>query len=153
MKRRIKAAVPACAAGALAPLLFTTAAQADGPVYFSMNSGSFQCAISPDGSVGCDTSAKMMSMKIGGGNLMLPFRVSQVVIDVPWAPAHPGFAAGAVYTRSGGNPDISTLATGHDMWGPSITYAGATCAEGFHGSVSCQSKGHSWSYYEMITAS
>lgn len=151
MKRSIKAAIAACAAGALAPLLFTTGAQAAGPVYFSM--GPFQCAISPDGTVGCDTSSPtLMSIKVGGTYLPIPFQVSQVVIDVPWAPAHPGFAAGTPYTLPGGNPNISAVATGHDMWGPSISYAGATCAVGFHGSVTCQSKGHAWSYYEQITA-
>lgn len=151
MKRSIKAAVAACAAGALAPLLFTNTAQAAaGPVYFSM--GSFQCAISSDGAVGCDTSPKLMSIKIGGSYLPIPFQVSQVVINVPWAPAHPGFAAGTPYTLPGGNPDISTVATGHDMWGSSVSYAGATCSTGFHGSVSCEAKGHSWTYYEQITA-
>ena len=73
-------------------------------------------------------------------------------IYASWAPAHPGFAAGTPYTLPGGNPDISTVATSHGMWGPSISYAGATCSVGFHGSVSCESKGHAFSYYEQITA-
>lgn len=151
MKRSIKAAIAACAAGAVAPLLCATGAQAAGPVYFAM--GSFQCSISPDGSVGCDTPPTLMSIKVGGGYLPVPFQVSQVVIDLPWAPAHPGFAAGTPHTLPGGNPDISKVATGNDFWGPSITYAGATCSVGFHGSATCQSKGHAFTYYEEITAS
>lgn len=153
MIRHAKAALVAGVAGAVVPLLSIAPAHAeDSTVYFAMNSGSFQCSIAADGTVGCDTSPKQMSMKIAGITVPMLIPVHAVVIDVGWAPAHPGFDSGTPHTLPGGNPNLSDVATGHGQWGPSISYAGATCEGGFHGSISCRSKGHSFSYYEIIAA-
>ncbi len=82
-----------------------------------------------------------MSMNVAGVGLPIPFQVSQVVIDVPWASARPGFDAGTSHTLRGGNLDFSTVATSQGFRGPSISY------------FTCQSKGHALTYYEQISGS
>ncbi|MDV6247063.1 hypothetical protein [Rhodococcus opacus] len=150
-----KKAAGVVAAAAAVPALITATAHADtaGTVYFSVRG--LNCSIADDGTVGCD-SASSIQMQISLGGVALPFLipVNQVVIDVPWAPAHPGFG-GAPHTLPGGNPAIS--AVGHPSGsGPTsgyeVTHAGASCSTGFHGSFGCKSKGHAFSYYEVITA-
>jgi hypothetical protein len=89
---------------------------------------------------------------VSGASIPVLFPVHEVLIDSPALPAHPGFDAGAPHTLPGGNPPLDRIANGHGGWGPSITFGGATCAEGFHGSFSCTSKGHSFTYYEAISA-
>ncbi|MFE3262053.1 hypothetical protein ACFXPS_42735 [Nocardia sp. NPDC059091] len=138
---------------AAVPIVHSGQAQAAAaPVYFSFNSGTFQCSIASDGTVGCDTSPKVMSMKVAGLTVPMPFAVREVVIDVSWAPGHPAFDGGTPHTLPGGNPDIAEVATDHGQWGPVINYMGATCESGFHASISCRSKGHSFWYYEQISA-
>ncbi|MDR7170106.1 hypothetical protein J2W56_003857 [Nocardia kruczakiae] len=145
-------------AGAAAPLAFGGVAGADtpGPVYFS--AGTVNCSIADDGSVGCDLATPTwMSIQLGTNvSVPVPFPVREVVIDVPWAPAHPGFDAGTPHTLPGGNPDISTYgqsAGSGPTAGPAVSHAGSTCAVGFHGSFSCDAKGHHFFYYEAITGS
>ncbi|MCU1646896.1 MAG: hypothetical protein JWN03_7171 [Nocardia sp.] len=149
---RKAAGLTAAAVLAAVPLAATAQADDPGPLFF--RAGGFNCSIGTDGTVGCDLSSPAwMSIQVAGANIPMPFTVTQVVIDVPWAPAHPGFAPG-IYTLPGGNPNIDDVATGGDMWGPSVTYAGATCAVGFHGSFVCNSKGHTFgSYGSTISAS
>ena len=148
------------AAAAATPLIVSGVAQAEpaGTVHFSY--GLFNCAINDGGDVGCDVNggtSMSIALNTGSGNpsIPVPFRVNQVVIDVPWAPAHPGFTPGMPYTLPGGNPNI--VAVGHPTGsgataGSEVTHAGASCASGFHGSFSCKSKGHSFFHYEGITA-
>lgn len=148
------------AAAAATPVLVSGVAQAEpaGPVHFSY--GLFNCAIDDAGTVGCDvTNPVSMSIAVntGSGNpsIPVPFSVNQVVIDLPWAPAHPGFTPGTPYTLPGGNPKIDVV--GHPSGsgatsGSEVTHAGASCASGFHGSFSCTSKGHHFTYYESIMA-
>lgn len=136
------------AATALVSAPFTATARADDPGPLFFRAGGFNCSIAPDGTVGCDLSTPAyMTMRVAGVDLPMPFQVNQVVIDVPWASGHPGFAADSPYTLPGGNPGLDDVATGHDMWGPSVEYAGAKCVIGFHGSFACTSKGHSFARY------
>lgn len=135
---------------AAAPLAATASADRSGPLYF--RAGTLSCAIDAVGSVGCDlASPARMTVKLAGDEVAIPFEVSQVVIDSAETPAHPGFAPGA-YTLPGGNPGIDEVATGSDMWGPKLAYAGARCGVGFHGSFFCTSKGHSFGWYASAIA-
>lgn len=153
-----KSSFAAKVAGVLAttaaiPALCVATAHADTPgtVYFAASG--MNCSIADDGTVGCDSpTARPMQITIAGIDLPVPFSVNQVVIDVPWAPAHPAFG-GTPHTLPGGNPPISTI--GHPVGsgatgGSGVDHGGASCATGFHGSFSCTSKGHSFSYYEMF---
>ncbi|MFF0493521.1 hypothetical protein ACWDSJ_14995 [Nocardia sp. NPDC003482] len=145
-------AAGALAAAAIAPVLFATAAHADdGTVYFA--DGSINCSITSDGTVGCDFAyPQRLSYKISENVYTPAIPATQVVIDIPWLPAHPGF--GGSHTLPGGNPALSDVKTGAGTWGPYIDYAGAHCEAGFHGSFSCSSKGHDWWVYSgNLTAS
>ncbi|KAA0021605.1 hypothetical protein [Antrihabitans cavernicola] len=155
----MKKAAGVLAAVAVVPVFAGGFAHAETPgtVYFSASI--FNCSINDAGDVGCDASyprSMFIDVNAGSGDasIPVPFPVSQVVIDVPWAPAHPGFAPGA-HTLPGGNPNISVV--GHPSGsgatsGSEVTHAGASCSTGFHGSFSCTSKGHNFSYYESIMA-
>ncbi|MBO0852514.1 MAG: hypothetical protein J2P18_01945 [Nocardia sp.] len=158
MKRILAHTVGVLAAAAAVPMAFTAVANADkpGPVYFSAHG--MNCSITDDGTVGCDlTSPTSFAFSTGtDSQIPVPFPVREVLIDVPWAPAHPGLDPGTPHTLPGGNPDIGTFGTtagsGANQ-GPAVYHAGAVCAIGFHGSFSCQSKGHAFNDYEQITAS
>ncbi|MFD4366956.1 hypothetical protein [Rhodococcus sp. NPDC058521] len=138
--------------------LMASPAQADeaaGPIHFS--SGNFQCAIDDNGVVGCDvTGGDQMTIDLGGSaDFPVPFRVDQVVADVDWAPAHPGFNPGA-YTLEGGNPNISDV--GYPVGegatrGSEVSHAGSRCWTGFHGSFQCETAaGHGFFHYIGIQA-
>ncbi|TLF81204.1 hypothetical protein [Nocardia cyriacigeorgica] len=147
MRALLKAAA-ALGAATLAPIAFTGVAQAapaapiaESTVYFS--TGFLDCAIGPDGSVGCNSAQPArMTMNIAGADIVLPFQVDEVVIDLPWAPGHPGFAPGTPFALPGGNPPIEEVGTSNGPWGTTVTHAGATCGVGFRASFSCESKGH-----------
>ncbi|MBF6175801.1 hypothetical protein [Nocardia blacklockiae] len=142
----------AVAAAALAPVLMATTAQADqGTIYFA--AGSTNCSIDSNGTVGCDFAVpQRLSYRISDNVYTPAIPVTQVVIDIGWLPAHPGF--GGTHTLPGGNPPLSQVATGQGTWGSYIDYAGAHCESGFHGSFTCSSKGHSWSDWSgNLTAS
>ncbi|MFI5782125.1 hypothetical protein [Nocardia sp. NPDC051570] len=145
MKAVAARAAGALAAAAFAPVLFAATAQAEsgGTVYFA--AGSTNCSIASDGSLGCDYAVpqRMSYVTRGDAYIPVPFPVGQVVIDIPWLPAHPGLG-GPSHTLPGGNPRLSDVKTGEGQWGPYIDYAGAHCESGFHGSFSCSSKGHTF---------
>lgn len=145
MIRLTTAGITAAALVAAAPLSATAHAQARGPLFF--RAGNFNCAISPDGTAGCDlTTAMKMTIRLGGADFPMPFQVRQIVIDTSRAPVRPTFGSGN-YTRPQGNPNIEEVATGRSMWGPEVTYAGATCGFVFQGSFWCSAKGHSFASY------
>jgi len=146
------ALITVAAGGAgLAP---ASAAPDSGPVFFS--AGSLNCSITDDGVVGCDlTNPAPMSIEIGGMSLSVPFNVREVLIDVPWAPAHPGLGIGTPHTLPQGNPPIDKV--GHPvgsgaMAGSEVDRGGSSCKTGFHGAVYCTGMGHGFSYYELIQA-
>lgn len=131
------------AAVGLTPILLAGTAQADdgGTVYFA--SGSMNCSIGADGTVGCDFADQV---RMQYSFLPIPIPVRDIVIDQTWLPAHPTFAAGT-HTLPGGNPQLSDVKTGDGAWGSYIEYAGARCESGFHGSFGCKSKGRAWTMY------
>ncbi|NLU81344.1 hypothetical protein [Rhodococcus sp. HNM0569] len=142
---------------AAASAVLASPAHADdaaGPVHFS--SGNFQRAIDDNGAVGCDVDGgEYMTVDINGTDVAVPFRVNQIVADVDWAPAHPGFAPGA-YTLEGGNPDISDV--GYPVGdgatsGSEVSHAGTRCWTGFHGSFQCETDaGRGFFHYIGIQA-
>ncbi|ONM48691.1 hypothetical protein [Nocardia donostiensis] len=137
MTKALVKAATVLAAAALMPILSTAAAQADpGTVYF--RAGSTNCAISGNGTVGCDFH---QPTRVDYSFLPFLIPVSDLVIDQPWLPAHPTFGSGAAHTLPGGNPDISSVKTADGTWGPIVEHAGARCEVGFHGSFTCQAKG------------
>jgi len=79
----------------------------------------------------------------------LPFAipVHEIVMDIPWLPAHPTFDPGTPYTLPGGNPPIDQVKTGDGQWGPFVEHAGVHCYVGFHGSVGCTAGGRGWSMW------
>ncbi|WP_194816958.1 hypothetical protein [Nocardia sp. XZ_19_385] len=146
MKRTITA-LAGVAAVALAPVVLTAPAHAADTVYFSV--GSRNCAIAPDGTVGCDFGADPARLQYTFFPVLIP--VNDIVIDQPWLPAHPTFSPGS-RTLPGGNPSIYDVKTGDGAWGPYVEFAGARCEVGFHGSFGCKSKGRSWNEYSGIVS-
>ncbi|WP_327145342.1 hypothetical protein [Nocardia sp. NBC_01327] len=100
-------------------------------VYF--NVGYAQCSIKPDGTAGCD-------IQSGIAKWLNVIPVTDLVIDVPFLPAHPTFGVFGPYGRGDANslPNTEISST--------ITYAGATCYGGGRGAIGCNSKGHSFSF-------
>ncbi|MGK8502835.1 hypothetical protein [Nocardia asiatica] len=137
----------ALAAVAVAPIIAAGNAQAEpGTVYFS--AGGTNCAIFGNGSVGCDFASPLhLSYYVGDTYVPVPVKVSEIVIDQPWLPAHPTFDPATPYTLPGGNPSIYDVRTGSGQWGPIIAHAGATCQVGFHGSFGCQALGRGFTTY------
>ncbi|MBF6536752.1 hypothetical protein [Nocardia farcinica] len=135
----------ACLAGALValPLLAAGPAQAQpGAVHFSM--GGLNCAIFDNGTVGCDLPT---ATPLQYGQLPFAIPVHEIVMDIPWLPAHPTFDSGTPYTLPGGNPPIDQVKTGDGQWGPFVEHAGVHCYVGFHGSVGCTAGGRGWSMW------
>ncbi|MTE15572.1 hypothetical protein [Nocardia aurantiaca] len=99
-------------------------------VYFAANASG--CQIRPTGDVGCWYGAG------GAGWFGLP--VSDLVIDLPFLPAHPSFGLWGEVARPGAKSfplDDGTY---------TLSYAGATCTVtgGAHFTTTCTSKGHSF---------
>ncbi|MCX4091372.1 hypothetical protein [Nocardia sp. alder85J] len=99
-------------------------------VYFS--AGGANCSIHPDGSAGCDIPAG-----IAKWYNILP--VTDLVIDIPFLPAHPEW----VQHGQPGSLSLPSDANGYDS---TISYAGASCYGGGRGAIGCTSKGHSFSF-------
>lgn len=141
MKRYMRRAVGIVGAACAIPLVLAGPAQAETPTkHFS--TGWLQCAIFGDGTVGCDLSSPT-PLRYGQFPFAIP--VSEIVIDMPWLPAHPTFDPRTPYTLPGGNPPLTSVRTGDGTWGPIIEHAGVRCESGFHGSFSCTAKGRGWS--------
>ncbi|WP_157172431.1 hypothetical protein [Nocardia pneumoniae] len=93
-------------------------------VYFAYASSN--CAIRPNGDVGCD---------IPFGTNLYGFPIYDLAIDLPFLPAHPTFGLVGAHGRPGSQPIAGT-----------INYAGASCTGGGRGALTCTSKGHSFSF-------
>ncbi|MEU6563891.1 hypothetical protein [Nocardia nova] len=134
----------AAAAVALVP----ATAQADpGAVYFG-TSGGTNCVLHDNGTFACGFGHSYnppgVTMKIAGADIPIPFGVNQIAYDGSFLGTHPAFGSAGAYTRPGGNPDISTVATSQGQWGPVVEYGGTKCESGFHGSFTCTSQGHAF---------
>ncbi|MGY2121089.1 hypothetical protein ACW9HJ_06510 [Nocardia gipuzkoensis] len=96
----------------------------DGTVYFRYASSN--CAIHSNGDVGCD---------IPYGTNLFGFTIYDLVIDLPFLPAHPTFGLTCPHGRADSPPIAGTLTNG-----------GASCTGGGRGALVCTSKGHSFSF-------
>ncbi len=136
----------------------SAAAAPSGATYFS--AAGFNCAITDSGKVGCDLGRSVpvqQYLGLGKANVYLPYGVRQMVIDVPFLPAHPGLGIGTPYTLPGGNPPIDEVGvpTGSGATaGSKVSRGGSECYTGFHGAFYCTGPGgHGFNYYTMIVAS
>lgn len=109
-------------------------------VYFSYGNMA-NCSMDPNGNVGCD---------VANGTINwygLP--TSNISIDLPFLPAHPAIGPLGEHGRPG-SAQLSSGQPGPGQAYPpdaSLTYGGATCiGSGFRGEVTCNSKGHSFSF-------
>ncbi|MFE3023662.1 hypothetical protein [Nocardia tengchongensis] len=111
-------------------------------VYFSYGNMA-NCAIKPNGDVGCDAT--------GYDLRWYGMAVTNLSIDAAFLPAHPALGPIGVHGRSGspaltgGGPTPGS----NSPYGPdaTITYGGATCnGSGFRGVISCTSKGHHFNF-------
>jgi hypothetical protein len=108
-------------------------------VYFSGWLGASNCAIHPNGDVGCDLSP--------GHTLWGIVPISDVAIDIPFLPAHPTFGSAGAHGRPGSRwiTDVPRP-EGKVYQGTRISYAGVTCIGGLPkgAGVTCVAKGHSF---------
>ncbi|WP_405136581.1 hypothetical protein [Nocardia sp. NBC_01388] len=137
MKRSAILATATIAAALALPLATAASAQAapEGSMYFSY--GDRNCAIMPDGTIGCDlNSIQMVNLPVGPWGIAVP--TIQYVAD-PNPRATYDFSR--PYTQPGGNPDLSQVANDNGPFGPRLSYAGAYCEAGFHGILHCVARG------------
>ncbi|MGW4125153.1 hypothetical protein [Nocardia sp. NPDC004711] len=111
------------------------------------NIGGFNCSIAANGIVGCDINPAgvLMYVSLAGPNgqvYPVPYAPAAIIDNTAW-PAHPEWSGGG-HTQPGGN---QALPSSGDAWSPaSISYAGATCTQGYRGGVQCSSMGHQFSF-------
>ncbi|WP_227998902.1 hypothetical protein [Nocardia australiensis] len=147
MNKIIKKFAGVLAAVGVVPVLMAGTAHADDGDTVHFSNGLMQCSIDGGGNIGCDLTD---SMKISYTFMPFLFPVRDIAIDQQWLPAHPTFSSGMPHMLPGGNPALSDVKTGTGTWGSILEHAGAKCESGFHGSFTCESKGHSFSVYSGI---
>ncbi|WP_157163580.1 hypothetical protein [Nocardia aobensis] len=105
-------------------------------VYFSTSYAN--CSMHANGDVGCDISP-------GTANLWgIP--INDLVISLPFLPAHPNFGLMGPHGRAGSRSiDPGATPDGYD-YGGMLRFGGATCSAGGRAALSCSSKGHSFSF-------
>ncbi|MFE3000603.1 hypothetical protein ACFXG4_37080 [Nocardia sp. NPDC059246] len=127
------------------------------------NIGGFNCSIAANGIVGCDINPAgvLMYVSLAGPNgqaYPVPYAPAAIIDNAAW-PAHPEWSGGG-HTQPGGNQALPSsgnqalpsggnqaLPSSGDVWAPaSISYAGATCTQGYRGGVQCSSMGHQFSF-------
>ncbi|MEV6430885.1 hypothetical protein [Nocardia sp. NPDC051463] len=117
-------------------------------VYFSDWLGSANCAIHPNGDVGCDLRP--------GYTLWGIIPITDVTIDTPALPAHPTFGLGGQHGRPGSRwiTDVPRQ-DGVVYQGTRISYAGVTCIGGLpHGAATnCSAKGHNFTLGSRVQIS
>ncbi|MEU6583852.1 hypothetical protein [Nocardia sp. NPDC046763] len=112
------------------------------------NIGGFNCSIAANGVVGCDLNpaGALMYVSLAGPTgqaYPVPYAPAAIIDNAAW-PAHPEWSGGTGHTRPGGNQAVPFSG---DMWSPaSISYAGATCTQGYRSAVQCTSMGHQFSF-------
>lgn len=109
-------------------------------VYFTYGNLA-NCAMRPNGDVGCDITNGTMNW--------YGLQISNISIDLPFLPAHPPLGPLGQHGRA----DSAALTPGQPAPGSgygadaTITYGGATCSgSGFRAQVTCNSKGHHFSF-------
>ncbi|GAB2564937.1 hypothetical protein [Nocardia heshunensis] len=139
MKRSTAVLIAGITAVMAFPLATATAQAAPpGSVYFDHEGKN--CAITPDGIVGCDgwQMVGVGSLPIGGG-LPISVPAPQRLWDA--GGSHPSYDFSQPFTLPGGNPDFAQVANEQGTFGPRLTFAGASCEVGFHGLFICRARG------------
>ncbi|WP_433662294.1 hypothetical protein ACQPW1_09135 [Nocardia sp. CA-128927] len=137
MKRVTKTCAGLLSVAATLPIVFAATAQAApaGSMYFSY--GGANCAIMPDGSIGCDLpNIRLVGLNIVG-DVSIPVPAQQIVADPR---TRPSYDFSNPYTQPGGNPDFYQVANDRGTFGARISYAGAFCEESFRGTFMCVSR-------------
>ncbi|MEV0247448.1 hypothetical protein AB0H76_12725 [Nocardia sp. NPDC050712] len=139
MKRLVRTAT-AVAGMAVAVVSMTGAAAAapEGSAYF--NYGGKNCAITPDGVIGCDgwQQVQVFSVPIGGG-IPISVPAPQSIQDA--GGMRPSYDFGQPFTQPGGNPDFFAVANDSGPFGPRLSHAGAFCEISFRGWFRCVPRG------------
>ncbi|QIS04351.1 hypothetical protein F5X71_20270 [Nocardia brasiliensis] len=138
MKRIAKTCAGLFSVAAALPIVFAATAHAapPGSVYF--NYKGTNCAITPDGAIGCDLpNIRPVGLTIVG-DFSIPVPAPQIVADPR---TRPGYDLSKPYTQPGGNSDFYQVANDQGTFGARISYAGASCEESFRGTFMCVSKG------------
>ncbi|MFB8005721.1 hypothetical protein [Nocardia sp. NPDC056000] len=134
------ALVAAALAGIAVPIAAMPAANAapEGSVYF--NYGGKNCAITPDGVIGCDGwgPVQVLSIPLGGG-IPVSIPAPQSIQDA--GGLHPSYDFSQPFTQPGGNPDFFAVANDQGPFGPKLSHAGAFCEISFHGWFRCVARG------------
>lgn len=140
MKRSAVALIAAVSAAVTVPLAAAATAQAApaGSVYF--NYGGKNCAITPDGVIGCDgwQNVPVFSLPIGGG-MPVSIPAPQSIQDA--GGIRPSYDFSQPFTQPGGNPDFFQVANDQGPFGPRLSHAGAFCEISFRGWFRCVPRG------------
>ncbi|APA99253.1 hypothetical protein [Nocardia seriolae] len=139
--KRLAAILTTGATAAIAvPLISVATAQAapEGSVYFSHDGQN--CAITPDGVIGCDgwQMVGVLTVPIGGGTV-ISIPAPQSIRDA--GGIHPSYDLSRPYTQPGGNPDFYQVANDQGPFGPKLSFAGAFCEVSFRGTFRCVARG------------
>lgn len=137
MKRFASLTAAVATVAVAVPLLAAASAQAAPPGSRYFHYGDRNCAIMPDGTIGCDLdNIQMVNLPIGPWGIAVP--AIQYVAD-PNPRATYDFSR--PYTLGGGNPELAQVANGSGPFGPRLSYAGAFCEAGFRGTLHCVARG------------
>ncbi|MFI1912031.1 hypothetical protein [Nocardia sp. NPDC020380] len=138
--KRLALTATAAAAIAVTGLISAGAAGAapDGSAYF--NYGGKNCAITPDGIIGCDgwQQVPVFSIPLGGG-IPVAIPAPQSIQDA--SGIHPAYDFSQPFTQPGGNPDFFAVANDSGPFGPRLSHAGAFCEISFRGWFRCVPRG------------
>lgn len=140
MKRSVLALAVGVSAAVTIPLVTAATAQAAPPDSVYFNHDGENCAITPDGVIGCDgwQMVPVFSLPIGGG-IPISVPAPQKIQDA--AGVRPSYDFSGSFTQPGGNPDFFQVANDQGPFGPRLSFAGAFCEVSFHGSFRCVARG------------
>ncbi|WP_458690637.1 hypothetical protein [Nocardia tengchongensis] len=140
MKRSVLALAVGVSAAVTIPLVTAATAQAAPPDSVYFNYGGKNCAITPDGVIGCDgwQMVPVFSIPLGGG-IPISLPAPQSIQDA--GGVRPSYDFSQSYTQPGGNPDFFQVANDQGPWGPKLSFAGAFCEVSFRGTFRCVARG------------
>lgn len=141
MRRSVVALAVGVSAAASVPMVAVATAQAAPPDSAYFYYGGKNCAITPDGVIGCDGMQMVPVHTVSGSGVSFPISVPapQTIQDA--AGLRPSYDFSRSFTHPNGNPDFFQVANDQGPWGPRLSHAGAYCEVGFHGSFLCVARG------------
>ncbi|MGW2663744.1 hypothetical protein ACWCW7_22515 [Nocardia tengchongensis] len=141
MRRSVFALALGVTAAVSVPMVTAATAQAAPPNSVYFNYGGKNCAITPDGVIGCDGWQQVQVFTYTGSGVSFPVYVPAPQSIQDAAGMRPSYDFSQSFTQPGGNPDFFQVANDQGPWGPKLSYAGASCEVGFHGSFYCVARG------------